>query len=347
MNDIEAMLLAYHHGHRRRLWLVSLILLLVLAALAADVFTGAAGLAPMSVLHALFGGRRLDPTTLVIVQQIRLPQALGAVLIGVFLSLSGAQLQTVFDNPLAEGFTLGVAPAAAFGAALAIVLNLGLPMVPAGWMVSANAFFLALFATLLLLGMTHAAGGGARSLMLLGIGLVFTFSALTAFLQFTASQIALQAFTFWMLGSLSGVHWSTLGPLAIIACLLIPWSLSAAPDLTTLRLGEERARSLGLDIRRVRLMALLRVSLMTGASVASVGNIGFVGLVGPHIARLIVGEDHRIFLPTSALTGALVMLLAVLVGKFLLPGADLPTGITTTLIGLPVFFMLILARRAS
>lgn len=173
--------------------------------------------------------------------------------------------------------------------------------------------------------------------MLFGIGLVFTFNALIALLQIVASQATLQQLTFWMLGSLSGIRWPTLWPLMLLAVPLILWSLAAAPGLTALRLGDERARSLGLDVRRIRLMVFLRVSLMTGAAVATCGSIGFVGLVGPHIARLLVGEDRRIFLPVSTIAGGLILLAASLAAKLVVPALDVPTGITTALIGLPVF----------
>lgn len=340
------LLAAHRQLHRRRRSLVGLLCLATLAVMLADLLAGPAGLHPLSVLRAALGSSGTSRAELIIVQQIRLPQALAALVVGAFLALSGAQLQTVFNNPLAEGVTLGVAPAAAFGAAMAIVLGVSLPFVPDDWLIAGNAFVLAFLATLLLMALS-ALGRGMRTLMLFGIGLVFTFNALIALLQILASQAALQQLTFWMLGSLSGVRWATLWPLFSLAVLLVPWSFAAAPGLTALRLGEERAVSLGLDIRRLRFATLLRVSLMTGAAVASVGSIGFVGLVGPHIARLLVGEDHRIFLPVSAISGALILLVAQLAAKLALPDLDVPTGITTALIGLPVFFALIVTRRAG
>lgn len=339
-------LAAHRKLQRRRHCTVGALCLATLLTVIADVLVGPAGLHPMRVLHALLGLPGSRRTDIIIVQQIRLPQALAGLVVGAFLALSGAQLQTVFNNPLAEGVTLGIAPAAAFGAAIAIVLGVSLPFVPDTWIIAGNAFLLAFLATLVLMALS-ALGGGTRTLMLFGVGLVFTFNALIALLQILASQAALQQLTFWMLGSLSGLRWDRLWPLLGLAVILIPWSLAAAPGLTALRLGEERAISLGLDIRRLRLATFLRVSLMTGAAVASVGSIGFVGLVGPHIARLLVGEDHRIFLPVSAISGALILLIAQLGAKLVLPDIDVPVGITTALIGLPVFFALIATRRAA
>lgn len=339
-----SLIAAHHRRQRRRQGFVLLLGLVTLLLLWGTVSAGPTGLHPWQAARALLGRPGVSPLETVILAQIRLPQALGAILVGAFLALSGAQLQTVFDNPLAEGVTLGVAPAAAFGAALAIVLDIGLPFVPQLWLIGANAFLFAFLATALLLLLARF-GGGVRTLMLFGIGFVFTFNALIALLQIVASQAALQQLTFWMLGSLSGLRWPLLWPLLLLGVPLILWSCADAAGLTALRLGEERARSLGLDVRRIRLMAFLRVSVMTGAAVASCGSIGFVGLVGPHVARLLVGEDHRIFLPAAAIAGALILLGASFAGKLAAPALDVPTGITTALIGLPVFFALILGRR--
>jgi iron complex transport system permease protein len=346
MSAAASLILAHRQLRRRRRRLVLALCLLTLMVLWATVAAGPDGLHPMRSLGALLGKAQASPMDRFILLQIRLPQALAALVVGAFLALSGAQLQTIFDNPLAEGVTLGVAPAAAFGAAIAIVLGLAVPGVPDIWVIGANACLLAFLATALLM-LLASAGGGVRALMLFGIGLVFTFNALIALLQIVASQAALQQLIFWMLGSLSGTRWPVLWPLLLLAVPLILWSLRAAPGLTALRLGEERARSLGLDVRRIRLMAFLRVSLMTGAAVATCGSIGFVGLVGPHLARLLVGEDHRIFLPVSAIAGALILLTASLAAKLAVPSLDVPTGITTALIGLPVFFALILGRRTG
>ena len=126
---------------------------------------------------------------------------------------------------------------------------------------------------------------------------------------------------------------------------MLPFSLASCWQMTALRLGEDRARSYGIDVVRLRFFSLLRVSLLASTAVAFVGTIGFVGLVGPHIARLLVGEDHRFFLPASALTGALVMSLASIASKMIVPGVLLPVGIVTAFVGLPVFFSLIYKQQ--
>ncbi|MBH0238346.1 FecCD family ABC transporter permease [Methylobrevis albus] len=343
---VDAVLAEHRALTRRRLAAVVGLAVLAVAAFLLDLFSGPSSLSIGDAFAALLSPEGLDPTTLVIVQNVRLPAALTAVLVGAGLAIAGAELQTVFDNPLADGLTLGIAPAAALGAALAIILGVSLPGIPAAWLVPANAFVFAFGATLALIVMARVAGGGAEVLLLLGIGMVSAFNALIAMLQFVASQQALQQFVFWMLGSLSGARWGVMGPLAAAVLVLGPLAMRQSWQLTALRLGEERAASLGINLQRLRLWSLLRVSLIIAAAVSIVGTIGFVGLVGPHIARLLVGEDHRFFLPASALTGAIVMSLAAMGAKSLLVGAVIPIGILTALVGLPVFFALILSGRA-
>jgi iron complex transport system permease protein len=256
-------------------------------------------------------------------------------------------MQTILNNPLASPFTLGVSAAAAFGAALAIVFGLGLPFLPPELTVAGNAFLFSFASVLLLQAMARRAGAGPDALVLFGIALVFTFNALLAMVQFIASADALQQVVFWSMGSLARSNWGSIAVLAGVIAATLPFSLSCAWRMTALRLGEDRAASYGIDVGRLRFLSLMRVSLLAATAVAFVGTIGFVGLVGPHIARMLIGEDHRFFLPASALTGAAVMSLASVASKLILPGVLLPVGIVTSLIGLPLFFVLILRRRPA
>lgn len=255
-------------------------------------------------------------------------------------------MQTVLNNPLASPFTLGVSSAASFGASLAIVLGLGLPFVPVDAVTTLNAFVFAFGSVLLLQGLARAQRGGVQSVVLFGIALVFAFNALTALVQFVSSQEALQQLVFWTMGSLSRASWRAVAFMAAVVVLAAPFSLWSARALTALRLGEDRAMSFGVDVGRLRFLALLRVSLLSATAVAFVGVVGFVGLVAPHIARLLVGEDHRVFLPASLLSGALLMSLASTAAKALVPGALLPVGIVTAVIGVPVFLLLIFRNGA-
>lgn len=253
-------------------------------------------------------------------------------------------MQTVLDNPLASPFTLGVSSAASLGASLAIILGLGIPFVPPHMIIAGNAFVFALGSVLLLQYLARG-GGGIETLVLFGIALVFTFNALVALVQFMASADALQQLVFWSMGNLGAASWETVAVLGLVTVLLFPFSLASSWKMTALRLGEERAASFGIDVGRLRFFSLLRVSLLAATAVAFVGTVGFIGLVGPHIARLMVGEDHRFLLPASLCSGALVMSLASVASKTLVPGMLLPVGIVTSLVGLPIFFVLIHRRR--
>jgi len=186
----------------------------------------------------------------------------------------------------------------------------------------------------------------AGSVVLFGIALVFSFNALLWLLQFIASPETLQAIVFWIMGSLVRADWPKLAGLSAVLALCLPLALADAWKLTALRLGEERAASLGIDVVRLRRRSLLRVALLAATAVSCVGTIGFIGLVAPHIARRLCGEDHRFYLPTSAMTGALVLSAAALAAKLILPGAALPVGVVTALVGVPVFMAIVLRRGA-
>lgn len=335
---------AYGQAMRRRVLIVAGLGLLGLCAFALDISTGPSSLPLRDVWAGLFDPARLTLPEVTIIRDVRLPYALMAILVGAALSLAGAEMQTILNNPLASPFTLGVSSAASFGAALAIVLGLSLPFIPPDWMVPLNAFIAAFGSVLLLEALARSRAAGVEGVVLFGIALVFTFNALVALLQFVASQEALSQLVFWGMGSLARATWSNLAVLGIVVAATVPFSLRAADAMTALRLGEDRARSFGIDIARLRLASLFRISALAATAVAFVGTIGFIGLVGPHIARLLVGEDHRFLLPASMLTGAVVMSLASVVSKMLVPGVLLPVGIVTSMVGVPVFLALILRR---
>lgn len=337
---------------RRVLWKVVVLIALgalVVMAFLLDLVTGPSSLAPIQVVEGLLSMGDLTLPQQTIIWQVRVPYALMATLVGASLSLAGVEMQTILNNPLASPFTLGISSAASFGAALAIVMGVTLPFVSGAWMVPFNAFLCALVSVLLLQLMARLRGAGVESVVLLGIALVFVFNALVAFVQFVSSEAALQQLVFWSMGSLSRANWTSVTALALVLACVMPFSLYASGRLTALRLGEDRARSFGINVTRLRFMALLRVSLLAATSVAFVGTIGFIGLVGPHIARLLLGEDHRFLIPASVLSGALIMSLASAASKVLVPGVLLPVGIVTAIVGVPVFLGLIFWRpgRAS
>lgn len=314
-------------------------------ALIMDLITGPSSLTGWQVVQELFARGTLSVPQSTIVWEIRMPQALMAFLVGAALSLAGAEMQTILNNPLASPFTLGVSSAASFGAALAIIMGISVPFVPADWMVPINAFLAAFGSVLLLELISRRRAAGVNTVVLFGIALVFTFNALVAFIQFVSSQEALQQLVFWSMGSLGRSTWTSVSAMVLVVLFLLPFSMRAALSMTVLRMGEDRARSFGINVARLRFMSLMRISLLAGTAVAFVGTIGFIGLVGPHIARLLLGEDHRFLLPASVLTGGLVMSLASMMSKSLVPGVLLPVGIVTAIVGVPLFVALIFRRQ--
>ncbi|WP_136068124.1 FecCD family ABC transporter permease [Modicisalibacter radicis] len=335
----------YLARRRRHCWLIAGVALLALGALLVDVATGPGPYALRDVLHALIDPAGASRVLRVVVWEIRLPVALMAVLVGVSLALAGAEMQTILDNPLADPFTLGISSAASFGAALAIVLGLGVVPVAGTLLVTGNAFVLALCAALTIWAVNRLRGISVQTMVLLGIAIMFFFNALLGLTQFVASAEELQQLVFWSLGSLERASWDKLGLGVLALGVTLPVFLHAGWRLTALRLGDLQAKALGIDVGRLRLRVMLCASLLAATAVAFAGTIGFVGLVGPHIARLLVGEDQRVFLPMAALCGALIMSLASILSKLLIPGILFPIGILTALIGLPFFVSLILRSR--
>ena len=337
----------YRRIVRRRVGFMLLLVVLIVTSLLLDFMMGPSGMPLHTLWQTLIDPAGASAGTRVIVWDIRMPYALMAIIVGLALGLAGAEMQTILNNPLASPFTLGVSSAAAFGAALAIVLGIGIPGIPSQWFISANAFIFALLAALLLDGITRWTQVASSGVILLGIALVFTFNALVSMLQFVANEDTLQGLVFWTMGSIDRASWQKVGILLAVLAVVMPLSMLSSWKLTALRLGEDRAMSFGINVRRLRLTTLLRISILSAISVAFVGPIGFIGLVAPHIARLIFGEDHRFYLPASALIGALVLSLASVASKNLIPGAIIPVGIVTSLVGVPFFLSIILRHRGN
>jgi iron complex transport system permease protein len=330
---------------RQKIVLLAGLVLLLLASLLIDLGLGPARYPLVEVVRALISPDSVPLQLRVVMWEVRLPIALMAVAVGAALSLAGAQMQTILNNPLASPFTLGISAAAGFGAALGLAFGVKLFPVAAEYMVPLNAFLMAMLAAFLIHLLSLRRGVTAETIVLLGIALVFTFNALLALVQYFATEQAVAAVVFWTMGSLTKATWPKLGLTCLVIAIALPPLARRAWGLTALRLGDDRAASLGVDVKRLRLETLILVSLLASFPVAFVGTIGFVGLVGPHLARMMIGEDQRFFIPASILAGALVLSVSSVVSKTLIPGAIFPIGVVTSLIGLPFFMALVLGSR--
>jgi len=347
----------WHMGDRSRLAQVLILMLIAVAAamFAASIMTGAADASLGNVLRWLFGvegaEQALSARDRIIILDIRLPRSVMGLLVGASLAVSGAIMQGLFRNPLADPALVGVSSGASLGAVLMIVLGSSLfgPMfaVFGFYALPVAAFLGGLFTTLLLYRIATRSGQTSVATMLLaGIALSALANAVTGVLIFMADDKQLRDLTFWGLGSLAGANWTKIfsaGPIILVSLAIVPF---LARGLNALTLGEAAAFHMGVPVQRLKNIAIVSVAASTGASVAVSGGIGFVGIVVPHVLRLVIGPDHRYLLPASALLGGTLLIFADMIARTIVPPAELPIGIITAFAGAPFFLWILLRGRS-
>jgi iron complex transport system permease protein len=308
------------------------------AALLVSIVSGSVTLSVATVIEALTGGG--DATTRAIVVDLRLPRAVLAFVAGGGLALSGAVFQALLRNPLAEPYVLGVSGGAAVGAVAMIVLGVG---GLAGWSVPLGAFAGALIAVLLVFRIAIRVSQtlDTRVLLLAGVVVGAFFNALILLLLTFSDLESFRSAFYWMMGSLAGASWSS----TLLVCVyLLPASaflLAFARPFNLLAMGEETALYLGTRVERVKMIAYIVASLLVAASVSVCGVIGFIGLIVPHAIRMAWGSDHRLLLPGSFLAGGAFLLLADTAARTIAAPAELPVGVITALVGVPLFVVLL------
>lgn len=333
----------YKAINRKRQITFTIVLIGLIVSLLVDLMVGPAWLSISDVLGALKMGPEGDTMNSAIVWSVRLPMTITCLCVGAALGLAGTQMQTILANPLASPYTLGISSAAGFGAAIALLTGLPLPSLP--WVsVPLSAFIMSLCATMAMYILGKSRGMEAKTMVLFGIVINFFFQALQSLIQFRATPEVAQQIVFWMFGSLLKSTWTGVAISGVVflggAIILSRY----AWKLTALSAGEERARSLGINTDKLRLRVFIISAMLTAGAVAFVGTIGFIGLVAPHFARMLVGEDQRYLSPLSALFGVLLMLCASIIAKVVIPGAVVPIGIVTSLVGVPFLLYLIMRR---
>ncbi|MBR3371667.1 MAG: iron ABC transporter permease [Rhodobacteraceae bacterium] len=315
---------------------------MVMALFAVSLLVGPAGLPPLQALTALVRGDALAET--LVMREIRLPRAMLAVLVGAALGLAGAAMQGYLRNPLAEPGLIGVSGSAALGAVLALQTGLAAVHILA---LPFAALAGAVLAVLLILALAGPRGGSI-TLILAGIAVSALAGALTSLvLNLSPNPFAASEIVFWMMGSLadrSMTHVILAAPFIVAGALVL---LALGRSFDALTLGEDAAASMGVSLVRVRVMLVLGVASMVGAATAVAGAIGFVGLVVPHILRPLVGARPSALLPASALGGAVLVLMADIAVRVILPTRDLKLGVLTALVGAPLFLHLIYKTRAQ
>ena len=338
---------AKKEGMRPGIWMAMIAVLLGTAVIC--IGAGSVYIAPgdtiRTVWNAITGQPLPEGVSGPIILSVRIPRVLCAALIGAALSLCGAAMQGLFRNPLADGSTLGVSSGGALGAAVAIVLEISIPGIPlAGNIVMAMIF--AFGSLMMILTMAYSMDRSLSTQTIILIGVIFSMlaSALLSLL-FAFAGDKLKSVTFWTMGSLSGRNMTHVLILAIGTVLFGGLLLCRSRELNHFALGEENARRVGVQVRKVKLEILIVVSSLIGVCVAVGGSIAFVGLIVPHMVRMITGPNHRKLLPVSMLGGAVFLMLTDLLARTVISPVELPIGVVTSLIGAITFAAIFRSSR--
>lgn len=305
---------------------ISILILISALVSILDLFIGVGDLKPVDILS-------LTDLQRTILFKIRMPEMTTALILGLILGLAGACMQTILDNPLASPFTLGVSSAAGFGASFFLLLGFSINFIPVG------AIGFALIAIIFVYLISRRNFANTSSMILAGIAVKFFFDSLTSLMQYISTDETLSSIVFWLFGSVSNTKPKEIIILLLSFVLSFIIIIKDSHKLTTLRFGEDRARSLGVNVKTLKIKTFIIVSILCSIGVSFAGVIGFIGVIAPHISRKIVGEDQRYYLISSSLVGAILLVISSGLSKLVKPGAILPIGIIASLVGLPLIFI--------
>ncbi|MGD6810367.1 MAG: FecCD family ABC transporter permease [Candidatus Bathyarchaeia archaeon] len=343
----------YSKGKKRKILIIASLFLALIAVICISISIGAASPSLPAALRVITAKilpfLNLDPGTSLeqtIIWTIRLPRVVLALIAGAGLAAAGATMQGILRNPLVSSYILGISSAAGFGAALAIVFGVGVISIFGGYLVVGNAFFFCLIAMVIVYLIARVRGMSSETVILAGVAVGLLFSSLLSLIQYvTPQEKALQAIVFWLMGGLHTANWDNILvclPLVAITMVLMVFQ---SWNINIMSMGEDVATSLGVNSKRVLSINMILETLATASIIAFTGIIGFVDLVAPHIARMLIGNDHRYLIPCSMLVGSLTLLVADTVGRLILMPTELPVGIVTSLLGVPFFIYLLVNKR--
>ena len=311
-----------------------------------DLATGSSNLSLSEAFSALVQGPTSADISSVIIWDIRLPMTLTALFVGMALAVAGLQIQNITGNALASPSTLGITSAASFGAAIAIAM--GMSVAGVLWLGSAlMALIFAVAVSVAIYLLSQQRGMTPQTVILSGIVMNFFFMALQQLLVYWSSPEIAQLINGWTFGNLERSSWLSASVAGILTLVAVVYLVRHTWAITAMTLGEERALSLGVPVKRLRIEAFFVSAVLIAGAVAFIGTIGFIGLVAPHLAKLLLGEDQRFLLPGTVLAGALLMTVSSVLAKCLSMGAILPVGIVTSLIGVPFLLILLLRQTAG
>ncbi|MFX0547763.1 FecCD family ABC transporter permease [Hathewaya histolytica] len=336
----------YKSINRRRLLLFVIVTVVLVMVCIIDLVVGPSGMPLSDVISTLLQGPGNTSVNSAVMWSIRLPMTLTCVFVGASLGLAGSHMQTILNNPLASPYTLGISSSAGFGASLAILTGFTIGNI--GWLsIPLMAFLFSFISSLCIYFIGKNKGMKSITMILTGIVIHFLFQALQSLVQYMSAPEVSQQIVFWMFGSLLKSSWiGVFVTMSIfIICLLL--TTTVIWQITALSAGEERARSLGINVDKLKLKIFLIATLLTTGAVSFIGPIGFIGLISPHFARMSIGEDQRYLSPISAIFGALIMVVASIISKMIKPGAMIPIGIVTSIVGVPFLLFLLLSKGAE
>jgi iron complex transport system permease protein len=342
----------YQKGKKRKLLALASIFLALLIAVVVSISLGAGspGFAEATqvTLSEIFPFLNINPgssLTQTIILDFRLPRIILALIAGAGLAASGATMQGVLRNPLVSSYILGISSAAGFGAALALALGIGVTAGFGGYLVIVNAFIFSLLALVIVYGIARIRGITTETVILAGVAISFLFSALISLIQYLVPESdALHAIVFWLMGGLSAASWNGILIVLPIVVVTVALMVHQSWNINVLSMGEDVATSLGVSSKRVLTITMVLETLATASIIAFTGVIGFVCLISPHIARMLIGSDHRYLIPCSSLIGGCLLLCSDTVGRLVIQPVELPVGIVTSILGVP-FFVYILATK--
>ncbi len=323
---------------KRKPELVFTVLIVSIIALTlVGICVGSVRITVSDIVRAIFNPNSISRNTAYIIRNLRIPRVLSSIVIGSALALCGLVFQSVFRNPMADSYVLGISSGASFSVGLGFVLGISfadvsLPVV---------AFIGSMLTTALLFAISRKNTG---SLLLTGISLNFLLSALTTLTIYLSDRQA-ENILFWTLGSLGNSSWTRLLILSIITLCAVTIVYGNANAMDLLLLDDSTAISSGLNIRRTRILLLVIASIVTATVVCFSGIIGFVGLMSPHFMRILVGPKHKRLIPLSMMMGSVILMFSDIICRFIVPPSELPIGIVTSILGAPVFMMLLRRRR--
>ena len=287
----------------------------------------------------------LETSAGIIIRDFRLPRISMGCLTGIALGVSGSVMQVILRNPLADPYICGISAAAGFGASLAIVSGIGIMSGP--YLVIGNAFFFSLISVGIILTISSKRGATPQTLVLTGIALLFLFQAMTTVLQYFGDSDAVKAALFWTIGDLGRASWDKIVIVAPFVFAGTAYLCFQSRDLNLINAGDETAKSLGINVVRVRILSLVASTIMVAGIVSFTGTIGFIGLIAPHIVRFLIGNNNTILVPASGLAGAILLVLSDTLARTILSPIILPVGTLTAFLGVPLFVYLIAFRKET